>query len=70
MRVENVVKRYSVIVEQPIRRCHFGSASTGLRNTGGLAKKDRITHCVALTSLAEIDLQVKRWLRQAYERDG
>jgi uncharacterized protein DUF5655 len=41
-----------------------------LRDTGGLAKKDRITHCVSLTSLTEIDLQVKRWLKQAYERDG
>jgi hypothetical protein len=41
-----------------------------LRDTGGRAKKDRITHCVALTSLSDIDLQVKRWLKQAYERDG
>jgi len=39
-----------------------------LRDTGGLAKKDRITHRVALTSLSDIDLQVKRWLKQAYER--
>ncbi len=41
-----------------------------LRDTGGLSKKDRITHCVAITSLSDIDLQVKRWLKQAYERDG
>jgi len=41
-----------------------------LRDTGGRTKKDRITHCVALTSLSDIDLQVKRWLKQAYERDG
>ena len=41
-----------------------------LLDTGGRAKKHRITHRVALTSLAEIDLQVKRWLKQAYERDG
>jgi Domain of unknown function (DUF5655) len=41
-----------------------------LRDTGGRAKKDRITHAVALTSLDEIDLQVKRWLKQAYERDA
>ena len=41
-----------------------------LHDTGGQAKKDRITHCVAITSLADIDLQVKRWLKQAYERDG
>jgi len=41
-----------------------------LLDTGGRAKKDRITHRVALTSLDEIDLQVKRWLREAYERDA
>ena len=41
-----------------------------LLDTGGLAKKNRITHRVAITALADIDLQVKRWLKQAYERDG
>jgi hypothetical protein len=40
-----------------------------LLDTGGRAKKDRITHRVALTSQGDIDLQVKRWLKQAYERD-
>lgn len=40
-----------------------------LVDTGGRAKKNRITHRVALTSPADIDLQVKRWLREAYERD-
>ena len=41
-----------------------------LRDTGGRIKKDRITHCVALASLSDIDLQVKRWLKQAYELDA
>jgi hypothetical protein len=41
-----------------------------LLDTGGAAKKNRITHRVVLTSLADIDLQVKRWLKQAYERDA
>lgn len=41
-----------------------------LHDTGGLAKKDRITHSVALTSPTDLDLQVKRWLKQAYERDA
>jgi len=41
-----------------------------LRDTGGLKKKDRITHSVALSTLADIDLQVKRWLKQAYQRDA
>jgi hypothetical protein len=40
-----------------------------LLDTGGREKKNRITHKVVLTSLADIDLQVKRWLKQAYERD-
>ena len=41
-----------------------------LLDTGGRAKKNRITHSVAITSLDDIDLQVKRWLKQAYERDA
>lgn len=40
-----------------------------LLDTGGLAKRNRITHRVAITALGDIDLQVKRWLKQAYERD-
>jgi hypothetical protein len=40
-----------------------------LLDTGGLAKKNRITHRVAIGSLDDIDLQVKRWLKQAYQRD-
>lgn len=41
-----------------------------LLDTGGAAKKNRITHRVALHSPIDIDLQVKRWLKQAYERDA
>ena len=41
-----------------------------LVDTSGRATKNRITHKVALTSLADIDLQVKRWLREAYELDA
>jgi hypothetical protein len=41
-----------------------------LLDTGGRAKKDRITHRVAIAALSEIDLQVRRWLKQAYESDG
>ncbi len=40
-----------------------------LLDTGGRAKKDRITHRVAITAVGDIDLQVKRWLKQAYECD-
>jgi hypothetical protein len=39
-------------------------------DTGGLAKKDRITHRIVLSSPAEVDAEVKHWLRFAYDLDG
>jgi hypothetical protein len=41
-----------------------------LIDTGGFAKKDRITHRIPITKLADIDDEVKRWLKKAYELDG
>jgi hypothetical protein len=41
-----------------------------LKDTGGLKKKDRITHKVEITSLDDLDAQLKKWLRMAYDRDG
>jgi hypothetical protein len=41
-----------------------------LIDTGGLAKKDRITHRIPIATLADIDDEVKRWLRTAYEMDA
>jgi hypothetical protein len=47
------------------------TAATGrLVATGGLEKGDRITLCVAITSLADIDDEAKRWLKAAYDRDA
>ena len=40
-----------------------------LINTGGFAKKDRITHRFEITSLKDLDDEVKRWLKTAYDRD-
>ncbi len=40
-----------------------------LIDTGGLAKKDRITHRIELTSPAQIDAEVKKWLKTAYDLD-
>ena len=40
-----------------------------LIDTGGFAKKDRITHRIEITSLKDIDDEVKRWLKVAYDRD-
>ena len=40
-----------------------------LIDTGGFAKKDRITHRIPITSIADIDDEVKHWLQVAYDRD-
>jgi hypothetical protein len=41
-----------------------------LIDTGGFAKKDRITHRIPITSLADIDGEVKHWLKAAYDLDA
>lgn len=41
-----------------------------LIDTGGFEKKDRITHRIPLSSLAEIDDEVKHWLKVAYDLDA
>jgi Domain of unknown function (DUF5655)/Domain of unknown function (DUF4287) len=40
-----------------------------LIDTGGLAKKDRITHRIEITTVKDIDVEVKKWLKIAYEMD-
>ncbi len=56
-------------------RIDFGFALGDLKGagrlieTGGFAKKDRITHRVEIKALKDIDKEVERWLRLAYERD-
>jgi hypothetical protein len=47
-----------------------GKMPKRLIDTGGLAKKDRITHRIELTSAAEIDGEVKKWLKTAYDLDA
>jgi hypothetical protein len=39
-------------------------------DTGGFVKKDRITHRIEITSLKDIDDDVKQWLKVAYDRDA
>jgi Domain of unknown function (DUF5655) len=39
-------------------------------DTGGLSKKDRITHRIPIESVEEIDTEVKKWLKTAYELDA
>jgi Domain of unknown function (DUF5655)/Domain of unknown function (DUF4287) len=40
-----------------------------LISTGGFEKGDRITHRIPIGSVAEIDKEVKKWLKHAYQID-
>lgn len=59
-------------------RVDFGFALTHYKgrlpkrliDTGGLAKKDRITHRIELNSASQIDAEVKKWLKMAYDLDA
>jgi hypothetical protein len=57
-------------------RIDMGFALGGMKargkliDTGGFAKKDRITHRIPIAALAEIDDEVKKWLKRAYELDA
>jgi len=41
-----------------------------LIDTGGYAKKDRITHRIPIESAKDIDAEVRKWLKTAYEADA
>src|SRR5262249_29686806 len=41
-----------------------------LIDTGGYQKKDRITRAIPISSPKDIDDEVRRWLKIAYERDA
>src|SRR5438309_781979 len=41
-----------------------------LIDTGGVRKKNRITRRIPITSLADIDDEVTRWLKTAYDLDA
>ena len=43
--------------------------SPSLWDTGGLAKKDRVTHRIEISSVEQIDYEVKKWLKTAYDLD-
>ena len=47
-----------------------GKLPKRLVDTGGLAKKDRITHRIEITSADQIDDDVKKWLKTAYDLDA
>jgi len=46
-----------------------GKLSKRLIDTGGLAKKDRIMHRIEITAVEQIDGEVKKWLKTAYDLD-
>jgi hypothetical protein len=41
-----------------------------LIDTGGYEKKDRITRRIEVKAKADIDVELKRWLKRAYEMDA
>ena len=41
-----------------------------LIDTGGFAKKDRITRRIEISSLGDIDDEVRRWMKAAYDMDA
>ena len=45
-------------------------ANGRLIDTGGFAKKDRITHRIPITAPEDIDAEVRKWLKVAYDRDA
>ncbi len=47
-----------------------GKLPKRLIDTGGLAKKDRITHRMEITAVEQIDSDVKKWLNTAYDLDA
>jgi hypothetical protein len=49
---------------------HSGKLPARLIDTGGKDKKDRITHRIEITAPKDIDGEVTKWLKVAYEFDA
>ena len=57
-------------IDMGLALTHYkGKLPKRIIDTGGVAKKDRITHRIELTSASEIDSEVKKWLKTAYDLD-
>ena len=41
-----------------------------LKSTGGFDKGDRITHSIGLSSIADVDTEIGKWLTKAYSLDS
>jgi hypothetical protein len=46
------------------------AAGPRLLDTGGFARKDRLTHRIELQAPSDVDETVRHWLDVAYQRDG
>jgi hypothetical protein len=58
-------------IDMGLALTHYkGKLPKRIIDTGGLAKKDRITHRIELKSVDEIDSEVKKWLKTAYDLDA
>lgn len=75
----SVKRRHNIIVLRPATntRVDVGLAlgdavkpTARLVDTGGLAKGDRVTRRVGVASVDEIDDQLRRWMRTAYDLDA
>jgi hypothetical protein len=49
---------------------YTGKLPKRIVDTGGIAKKDRITHRIELNRTNEIDNEVKKWMKTAYQLDA
>lgn len=49
---------------------HKGKLPKRLIDTGGAAKKDRITHKIEVTATEDLDDEFKKWLQAAYDLDA
>jgi hypothetical protein len=47
-----------------------GKLPKRLIDTGGLAKKDRITHRIEIAQIHQVDDEVRNWLKTAYDLDA
>lgn len=73
-----VYRRHVIAQIKPATRTRidFGLALGPLKGkgrlveTGGYAKKDRITHRIAVAALSDIDAELREWLARAYAGDA
>lgn len=69
---------FAEIKPASMKRVDLGLALKGVKepvparviSTGGLEKGDRITHRIPIESVDDIDVEVKKWLKIAYDLDA